>query len=301
MKTLRIATRTSTLAMFQTNLVADQLRAAHPGVDVQIVGMSTKGDRVTNVPLPEVGGKGLFTKELEDALLAQTVDLAVHSLKDLPSDMPDGLELVACPRRADPTDAFISSRYDSIEQVPAGATIATGSVRRRAQLMTMIDGVNFVDLRGNIETRLRKLDEHGWAGIIMATAALERLEMSDRITQRLLPPDFIPAVGQGAIAIEVKSGRADVARMLAPLEDPVTQQAVLAERHFMSNLEGGCSVPLAAFARPQGDQWEFWSFVSDVEATQVLRTHDTGPDPMALARGALEQVLAQGAAQILGH
>lgn len=299
MNSVRIGTRRSSLAMYQTNLIAKMLGEHYPQCDIEIVKIDTKGDKILDKPLPEIGGKGLFTFEIEQGLLDESIDLAVHSLKDLPSDLPEGLIFAGATSRGTPTDCFVSTKHKSLNDVPDGATIATGSVRRRAQLMRKLPNVNFVDLRGNIETRLKKLETNGWDGIIMATTALERLEMTDRITERLGPDGFVPAVGQGAIAIEIKEGRQDIIDLLKPLIDPITQQAVEAERHFMRHLEGGCSAPLAAHARLDGEQWTFWAYVSNVAATDALLFKEQGPDPKELAQQALDRFIHDGARELL--
>lgn len=296
---VRIGTRRSTLAMYQTHLIRDLLLSAHPGLTVEIVDMDTKGDKIQGVPLPQIGGKGLFTQELEDQLLTEDIELAVHSLKDLPSQLPEGLIYAGSPARGNPTDAFVSRTYDSLEAVPSGATIATGSVRRRAQLAHRRPDLHFVDLRGNIETRLRKLDDNGWAGIMMATTALERLEMHDRITEALDPGAFVPAVSQGAIGVEIKGTRDDVQALLDPIFDALTMQAVRAERAFMRALEGGCSAPVAAHARLIGDTWIFDGFVSSPDGTQALHESTSGPDPLVLANAMSADFLAKGAADMM--
>ncbi|MEM1347393.1 MAG: hydroxymethylbilane synthase [Myxococcota bacterium] len=300
MTTLRIGTRRSALAMYQTNLVAARLRSAHPGATVEIVEIDTKGDKIRDVPLPEIGGKGLFTFEIEQQLLSEDIELAVHSLKDLPSALPDGLIYAGSLERGTPYDAFVSETYHRLRDVPEGETIATGSVRRRAQLLAMRPDLEFVDLRGNIDTRLKKLTDHGWAGIIMAATALERLELSERITQRLGAPDYIPAVGQGAIGLEIKQGREDVAALLAPILHAETVTCVQAERRFMAKLEGGCSAPLAAYCEPHGDSsYSFHAWVADPGGARVMRDTVRGSAPCALADTMADQFLANGARQLM--
>ncbi len=298
--TLRIGTRRSALALYQTNLVAGLLRQAHPDLDVQIVEIDTKGDRIRDVPLPQIGGKGLFTAEIEAGLLDGSLELAVHSLKDLPSSLPDGLVLSGSPTRAAPEDALVSARHASLADIPSGGVVATGSVRRRAQLIVARPDLEFVDLRGNIDTRLRKLEDNGWDAIVMAAAALDRLEMPERITERLRAPDFVPAVGQGAIGLEIHQGREDVEAWLAPILDPETTLATRAERVFMRALEGGCSAPVAAHASRQADgEWSFHGWVSSTDGARVLAEHVTGADPVALANQVSERMLAAGAREII--
>lgn len=300
MNKVRIGTRKSALAMYQTNTIAHLLQTHHPDLEIEIVQTDTRGDKILDVPLPQIGGKGLFTQEIEDQLLAGQIDMAVHSLKDLPSALPEGLIFAGSPKRGAASDAFISTKYSGVAALPQGALVATGSVRRRAQLKAVRPDLQFSDLRGNIGTRLNKLDELGFDAIIMATTALERLEMQDRITERLAPSSFVPAVGQGAMAVEAREGDEAVAALLKPLLDASTMLAVRAERAFMARLEGGCSAPLAAHACLEDDgQWSFYAWVSDIEAKTILRCHTQGPDPMKLSLQAVEDFLAQGAKALL--
>ncbi|WP_158542334.1 hydroxymethylbilane synthase [Lujinxingia litoralis] len=298
---LKLGSRKSALALWQTHHVADLLRAAHPGLSVEIVTMDTLGDQRTDVPLPSIGAKGLFTAELEEALATDAVDLAVHSLKDLPSTLPPGMRFAGAPKRASALDAFISTRYASFDQVPDGATIATGSQRRKAQLLHRRPNLNFADLRGNIGTRLEKLERQGFDGIIMAHAALERLEMDERVTSLLPPAEYVPAVGQGAIGLEAREGREEIDAILAPILDAPTMQAVTAERIFMRRLEGGCSVALGAYCVPADTpgQWTFHAWVSSPDGRQCLHEARTGDDPNALAHALVDDFLEQGARSIL--
>ncbi len=298
--TLRIGTRRSALALYQTHLVADLLRAAHPDLDVQIVEIDTKGDKIRDIPLPQIGGKGLFTAEIEAGLLDGSLELAVHSLKDLPSALPEGLIWAGSPRRAAPEDALVSRRHATLADIPAGGVVATGSVRRRAQLLAARPDLEFVDLRGNIDTRLRKLDDNGWDAIVMAKAALERLEMGERVAQTLTAPAFVPAVGQGAIGLEVHQDREDVAAWLAPILDPETTLAARAERAFMRALEGGCSAPVAAHAALSEDGlWDFHGWIASTDGARVLSEHVRGPDPVALADAVSARMLDAGAKEII--
>lgn len=300
MNKVRIGTRRSALAMYQTNTIAAMLREHHPAIDVEIIQIDTRGDKILDVPLPQIGGKGLFTQEIEDQLIGGQIDIAVHSLKDLPSALPEGLVFAGSPTRGNPTDAMISTRFASIHELPQGALVATGSVRRRAQLLAQRPDLRFSDLRGNIHTRLRKLDDQGFDAIIMATTALERLELHDRITQRLEPSSFVPAVGQGAMAIEAREDDRAVTALLKPLLDAPTMQAVVAERAFMARLEGGCSTPLAAHAHQHQDgTWSFFAWVSDVEAKQIIRGEEHGDDPLTLALEMVEDFIERGAQTLL--
>ncbi len=285
--------------MWQSRRISQLLREAHSDIDVEIVGMDTTGDKRRDEPLPEIGGKGLFTVELERALLDDDIDLAVHSLKDLPSELPDGLHYAGSPQRGPATDAFISTRWDSFDELPDGAAIATGSQRRRSQLLHRRPDLRMVNLRGNIGTRLDKLEDHGYDGIIMATVALHRLNMSDRITVELPPHTHVPAVGQGAIGIETRIGRDDVDELLAPILDDTTCAAVNAERSFMARLEGGCSVALGGYCRRTDDEWTFSGWASSTDGSRVLHEHKTGDDPMKLADEMAEEFIDRGARDIL--
>ncbi len=296
---LRIGTRRSALALYQTNLIADLLREAHPDLTVEIVEIDTKGDKIRDIPLPEIGGKGLFTYEIEQQLLSEDIELAVHSLKDLPSDLGEQLIWAGSPARAAATDAFISHKWDGIDAIPEGGTIATGSVRRRAQIATLRPDLNFIDLRGNIDTRLAKLEKNGWDGIIMATAALHRLEMSETVTEELVPERVVPAVGQGAIGVEIKEGREDVMALLSHIFDEETTLAARAERAFMRELEGGCSVPVAGHAQKQDAGWSFRGWVGAPDGSRHLTDVLEGEDPVALAQAMAKDFIEQGAREMM--
>ncbi len=299
--TLRIGTRKSRLALWQTNFIAEELRKFNPELRVEIVEMDTTGDKIRDKPLPEIGGKGLFTLELENALHEGSVDIAVHSLKDLPSALPEGLAWIGSPRRADPKDAFISSRYKNLDEVPAGETIATGSVRRRAQILSQYPTLEFVDLRGNIDTRLRKLEEGGWAGIIMAAAAIERLERDDLPFSLMDTTRFVPAVSQGAIGIEAKEGREDLQVLFEKVFDSQTIEACTAERKFMNMLEGGCSVSLGAFAQKDDKGWIFRGWISNQRGTEVLSDEVRTQDVLNSAEEMANAFIERGARRILGR
>ncbi len=297
---LKIGSRTSNLAMWQSRRIAAVVESAYENVNVEILGMETTGDRRTDEPLPEIGAKGLFTAELEEALLDDRIDLAVHSLKDLPSRLPEGLRYAGSPERGAPTDAFISTRWDSFDDLPQGATVATGSQRRRSQLLHKRPDLELVNLRGNIETRLRKLDDYGFDGIIMATVALERLEMTDRITTELDPTTYVPAVSQGTIGVETRIGRDDVDELLEPLWHVPTVVATRAERTFMRRLDGGCSVALGGYSRRRDDgRWSFFGWASSSDGRRVLHDHRTGGDPTVLADAMADDFLERGVRDIL--
>lgn len=298
---VRIGSRKSPLALWQTNWVADLLREAHPNLQVEVVTMDTIGDKILDVPLPKIGAKGLFTQELEDALLSDAIDMAVHSLKDLPTELPEGLKFQASPPRALASDAFISTRWKSFAEVPEDGVIATGSMRRQSQLASMKPGLRFESLRGNIDTRLRKLDENGWDGIIMAGAALDRLQKKALVSELLDPTVFVPAVSQGAVGIEVRIGRPEIDALLVPITCQATMDAVDAERFFLNALQGGCSVPLGAYARQTDSGWEFRAWIGTPDGTKTLSGVYRGHDVMQLAKSAVADFQERGAAVILGR
>lgn len=246
---LRVGTRGSPLARWQAEWVAARLRSIHPGVEVVLIEIRTQGDRDQNTPLAQIGGLGLFTKEIQRALLEGQVDLAVHSLKDLPTQGPDGLTLGAVPEREGLSDALISPRYRTLNALPEGATVGTGSLRRRAQLLHLRPGLKVVGLRGNVETRLRQALDGPLDAVVLAEAGLTRLGLQSAITERLGPPRFLPAVGQGALGIECRTDDPSTLEKLFPLNHPPSRRAVLAERQALSELEGGCMIPLGAWGR----------------------------------------------------
>lgn len=298
---MKIGTRKSKLALWQTHYIADLLKKFNPGLEVEIVKMDTTGDKIRDKPLPEIGGKGLFTLELENALHEGSVDIAVHSLKDLPSALPDGLEWIGSPKRANPNDAFISNRYKDLSEVQPGDIIATGSVRRRAQILSQFPNLSFVDLRGNIDTRLRKLEEGGWAGIIMAAAAIDRLERKDLPFSIMDAQTYVPAVSQGAIGIEAKEGRHDLAELFEKVFHQETIEACTAERKFMNMLEGGCSVSLGAYAKKDDTSWTFSGWISNQDGSQVLTQHVTGSSVFSMAEEMAASFIEKGAQELLRH
>ena len=263
--------------------------------------MDTLGDKVLDKALPEIGGKGLFTAELEQALLADQIDLAVHSLKDLPTGLPDGLKYAGSPARGTATDSLISHKWPSLDELPDDAVIATGSLRRRAELLARHPNFEFRDLRGNIGTRLEKLKMHGWDGIIMATVALERLEMADTVTTELDPDLYVPAVGQGAIGVETREGRHDVDELLAPILHADTVTAVSAERIVMRRLEGGCSVPLGAHCRRDAGQWKLRAWAGSPDGRRVLDKVARGDNPEKMAEHMADELIEEGARDILDN
>lgn len=296
---IKAGSRTSTLARWQTDHVIDRLERAHDDLDVEFVGMKTRGDEVRDQAVPEIGGKGLFTQRLERALADDEIDIAVHSLKDLPTDLPEGLVYAGSPRRGAPNDAFVSHRWPSIGELPEDATVATGSRRRRAQLRRRLPDVEFVDVRGNIGTRLDKLEEHGWDGLIMAAVALDRLDRSEVVAEMLDPTDFVPAVGQGAIGIEIRDARDDVWELLEPVFDADTVEACRAERLFLRKLEGGCTVPIGGYCRRVEEDWEFHGWVGNVSGQTVIEDRRRGDAPEQMARRMAKEFIKQGAREIL--
>lgn len=299
---VRIGTRRSPLALYQTHLIAELLRRAHPTLQVAIVEMDTRGDMIRDIPLPQIGGKGLFTQELEDQLLDGRIELAVHSLKDLPSTLPEGLAWAGSPTRGEPSDCLVSHKWSGLDALPQGALVATGSVRRRAMLSSLRPDLTFTDLRGNIDTRLRKLVDHDYDAILMATTALERLELAHHITERLSPHTFVPAVAQGAIGVEINAAREDIQTLLTPILDPDTTRAARAERAFMRLLEGGCSAPVAAHcARNPKDasRWIFTGWVGAPDGHLALHESRDTEDPVLAAEQMAEHFIAKGARELM--
>ena len=298
---LTIGTRQSLLALWQSNHIAALLREKYPECEVVLKKIVTKGDRILDVPLAQIGGKGLFTKEIETELADGTIDLAVHSLKDMPTVLPEGLCLTAITERANVGDAFVSNKYASFEELPLGAVIGTSSLRRKAQLLAARPDLQIMDLRGNVDTRLRKLDEGLYDAIILAAAGLERLGHGDRITA-LIPPDVcLPAVGQGALAIEARTADDEVRSMLKFLNDLPTKQSTDAERAFLGLLEGGCQVPIGVHADVAGEQIKIEAIIAALDGSTVLRDTITGKaeDAVALGQQLGKKMLAAGGQEIL--
>jgi hydroxymethylbilane synthase len=295
---LVIGSRGSQLALWQARWVQDRLAAL--GFESRIEIIKTTGDKVTSVPLSSVGGKGLFTKEIEEALLARQVDLAVHSLKDLPTTIPDGLQITAIPEREDPRDAMVGRRLVRLSQ---GARVGTSSLRRSAQLRRLRPDLLVESVRGNVDTRLRKLDEGQYEAIVLAAAGLTRLGWSDRITETLAPEVMCPAVGQGALAIETRADGGPGERACASIDHPETRAAVTAERAALSSLEGGCLTPIGAHARVDGARLHIMGIVLSTDGAQSVRGEEEGPAAEAERVGGElgDKLLRQGAARILGR
>jgi hydroxymethylbilane synthase len=296
-----IASRESALAMWQAEHIRDRLRALYPQTEVSILGMTTQGDQILDVTLSKIGGKGLFVKELETALEDGRADLAVHSLKDVPMHMPEGFALAAIGEREDPHDAFISNQYEDLAALPAGSVVGTSSLRRESQLRARFPHLKIEPLRGNVQTRLRKLDEGQYAAIILAAAGLKRLGLGERIRNIISSEDSLPAVGQGALGIECRTDRADVIASLQPLHHPDTAACVLAERAMSRVLAGSCQVPLGGFAEVQNGKLRMRGFVASPDGKRMVRAELTGEiaDPEALGKRVADALLAQGAGEIL--
>lgn len=302
MKTnLIIGTRQSLLALWQSNYIAGRLREEYPGCEVTLKKIVTKGDRILDVPLAKIGDKGLFTKEIEQELLDGTIDLAVHSLKDMPTVLPQGLCLTAITERANAGDAFVSNKYNSIEEMPEGSVLGTSSLRRRAQFLAKRPDLKIVDLRGNVDTRLKKLDEGQMDAIILAAAGLTRLGHEDRIKQ-IIPQDYcLPAVGQGALAIECRSDNFQVRQMLDFLNDTPTKQATDAERAFLGLLEGGCQVPIGVHAEVRDGHLNMTAVIVSLDGSILLRDTAEGEaaDAAAIGRALGQKMLDNGGKEIL--
>ena len=301
---LVIATRESALAMWQARHVQGRLEALYPRTSVELLGLTTQGDQILDRPLAAIGGKGLFIKELEVAMAEGRADLAVHSLKDVPMEMPPGFVLAAIAAREDPRDAFVSNRFASLAELPAGAIVGTSSLRREAQLRERRPGLVVRPLRGNVNTRLRKLDDGQYDAIVLAAAGLKRLGFGKRIRELIDPEDSLPAPGQGALALECRADRPDVAAALAPLVDPSTTLAVSAERAFSRALSGSCHTPLAAHATWQDGTLRLRGLIASQDGREVLRGERTsqaadnaGAD--ALGHALAEEFLARGAARFI--
>lgn len=302
-RTLRIATRKSPLALWQANFVKDRLEALYPDLRVELVPMSTQGDKILDTPLAKVGGKGLFVKELETAMLEGRADIAVHSMKDVPVEFPEGLGLHTICEREDPRDAFVSNRFKQIDELPQGAVVGTSSLRRQCQLRAARPDLVIRDLRGNVNTRLAKLDAGEYDAIILAAAGLKRLEMTHRITAFIEPEQSLPANGQGAVGIECRLDDVELHALLAPLEHTETRIRVLTERAMNRALQGGCQVPIGAYALVQGDEIWLRGLVGSPDGTQVIRDEIRGPltDGEALGHTLAQRLLADGADAILAE
>ncbi|MBU2641000.1 MAG: hydroxymethylbilane synthase [Gammaproteobacteria bacterium] len=301
MQTLTIASRESALAMWQAEHIRDRLRALHPACAVSILGMTTRGDQILDVTLSKIGGKGLFVKELEVALEAGQADLAVHSMKDVPMELPPGFALAVIGEREDPRDAFVSNQYERLSDLPPGGVVGTSSLRREAQLRARYPHLTVKPLRGNVGTRLKKLDEGQFDAILLAAAGLKRLGLGARIKSLLSVEDSIPAAGQGALGIEIRSDKPGVAAMLVALNHPETAACVRAERQVSRVLGGSCQVPLGAHAILQGDTLHITGFVANPDGSQFIHDVAEGSmdNPEAVGQLLADKLLALGARAIL--
>ncbi len=300
-QTLRIATRKSPLAMWQAEHVAQRLREEHIDLKVELVGMTTQGDRILDSPLAKIGGKGLFVKELEKGILEGVADIAVHSMKDVPVGLPEGLHLAVILEREDPRDAFVSNAYASIDELPSGAIVGTSSLRRQCQLADRRPDLEIRPLRGNVNTRLRKLDAGEYQAVILAAAGLRRLGFRQRISAFLEPEQSIPAVGQGAIGIECRVDDERVNKLIAPLHDQETASCVLAERAMNNRLMGGCQIPIAGYTVLNHGTLYMRGLVGEPDGSRIMRAEASAPLDQweSLGESVAEDLLGQGADQIL--
>jgi hydroxymethylbilane synthase len=300
-KTIRIATRKSPLALWQAEEVARQLKLHHPDLEVELVTMTTQGDIILDTPLAKIGGKGLFVKELETGMLEGRADIAVHSMKDVPMQLPDGLHLSVIMQREDPTDAFVSNTVSSLAELPQYAKVGTCSLRRQTQLVEKRPDIKILNLRGNVNSRLAKLDNGDYDAIILASAGLIRLGFEDRIKHGISVEQSLPAAGQGAVGIECRSDDEEVNALLAPLHDDKTATRVYAERALNTRLNGGCQAPIGGFATLQGNDIHLSGLIGFPDGSKIYRCEKTGPqaDPESLGIAVAEDLLAQGGDEIL--
>ena len=300
---LRIATRKSPLALWQAHYVSDMLKHHHPDLQIELVTMVTQGDKILDTPLAKVGGKGLFVKELETGMLEGRADIAVHSMKDVPVEFPSGLHLAVICQREDPRDAFVSNNFNTLDELPQGAILGTSSLRRQSQIAALRPDLNIIDLRGNVNTRLQKLDDGKYDAIILAAAGLKRLEFEDRITQFIDTDVCLPAIGQGAVGIECRSDDARVNNLIAPLNDYKTRIRVLAERAMNERLQGGCQVPIAGYAEFEKGLIMLRGLVGQVDGKKIIRGDIAGPPENAEELGMVlaEDLLSRGADKILNE
>ncbi|MCG8670570.1 MAG: hydroxymethylbilane synthase [Pseudomonadales bacterium] len=300
-RVIRIATRKSPLALWQAEFVKAELEKHHPGLQVELLGMTTRGDKILDTPLAKVGGKGLFVKELEVAMLEKRADLAVHSMKDVPVEFPAGLGLTVICEREDPRDAFVSNQYESLDELPQGAKVGTCSLRRQCQIREKRPDLEILELRGNVNSRLAKLDDGQFDAIILATAGLKRLGFEDRIRQAIPAETSLPAVGQGAVGIECRTDDEELLALLAPLNHQETWVRVQAERAMNSRLQGGCQVPIAGYALLKNDEIYMRGLVGEPDGSAVIRHEVRGAvaDAAALGSELADVLLANGAKDIL--
>ncbi|MND18992.1 Porphobilinogen deaminase [compost metagenome] len=301
MKTLKIATRQSPLALWQAEYIRARLQELHPDLTVELVKFVTQGDKILDTPLAKIGGKGLFVKELEAALLDGRADLAVHSMKDVPMALPEGLTLAVICEREDPLDAFVSNQFEKFADLPQGAKVGTSSLRRKSQILKQRPDLQIIDLRGNVGTRLAKLDDGQYDAIILASAGLKRLGLSERIRHCLAPDISLPAVGQGALGLECRAADSEVLALIQPLLHQETDVCVRAERAFNAYLEGGCQVPIAGYATLQNGQIHIEGRVGSADGQTLLRAEltDEASNAQQLGENLARNLLDQGAGELL--
>ena len=300
---LKIATRKSPLALWQAEFVKSKLASLYPDLKIELVKMTTQGDQILNSPLSKIGGKSLFIKELEIGMNEGRADIAVHSMKDVPYELPQGFEIGAILERENPFDAFVSNDYNTIEELPNGAKLGSCSLRRIVQIKAMRPDLEILDLRGNVNTRLKKLDDGEYDAIILACSGLSRLGFEDRIKQDLSPNDSLPAVGQGALGIEIKANDQEIRSLIEPLSHKRTMTEVSAERALNATLQGGCSVAIGAFATSKGSELKLCGMVGNVNSGEIIRVEELGEtsNPIDLGVRAANKLLSLGARELLNE
>lgn len=298
-----IGTRGSELALWQTNWVKSELQKHHPQLEIKTEVIKTKGDNILDVSLSKIGDKGLFTKEIENALLLKKIDLAVHSLKDLPTALPEGLQIGAVSERIDQRDVFISNKYSSLQELPENSSAATGSLRRKSQLLNFKPSLNIIDIRGNLQTRFKKFEENGYDSMILAYAGVKRLGMDDKITQ-IIPVDImLPAVSQGVMAVEVRTGDDDIINLLDVINNKESETETSAERSFLRSLEGGCQVPIGVYSKIENNTLYMEGMVANINGKILLRDKVNGDKSNSVNLGIqlAEKLKSRGAADILNE
>ena len=300
---LKIATRKSPLALWQAEFVKSKLASLYPDLKIELVKMTTQGDQILNSPLSKIGGKSLFIKELEVGMNEGRADIAVHSMKDVPYELPQGFEIGAILERENPFDAFVSNDYNTIEELPIGAKLGSCSLRRIVQIKAMRPDLEILDLRGNVNTRLKKLDDGEYDAIILACSGLSRLGFEDRIKQDLSPDESLPAVGQGALGIEIKVNDHKISSLIEPLSHKRTMTEVSAERALNATLQGGCSVAIGAFATSKGSELKLCGMVGNVDSGEIIRVEELGEtsNPIDLGVSAANKLLSLGARELLNE
>lgn len=301
MREILIGTRSSNLALWQANFVKDEIEKKYDNIKVTLKKMTTKGDKILDAPLAKIGGKGLFTKELEEAILNNEIDFAVHSLKDMPTELPEGLEIAVITKRADPFDAFVSDKYDSFLDLPKNAKVGTSSLRRRAQLLNRRADLKIFDLRGNVETRLRKMREENFDSVILAAAGLKRLGFQDKIKEIIPKETMLPAVGQGALAVETRSNDEEIKGIISFLNDTNTRIATTAERAFLERVEGGCQVPVGVYGEVIDNNLKLTGVIASLDGARLYRKEIVADlvDVECVGKSLAEELLGMGGHEIL--